>query len=65
LARSGTDFDGPGAGRDLLDNSHDVGSEYALYMVGGLEKIAVLDLASAPAAALTHLPALPIRPPVP
>jgi hypothetical protein len=34
----------PAARRDILDNGHDVGSEYALYMVGGLEKNAVLAL---------------------
>jgi hypothetical protein len=39
-------FECPGGERrDRLDNGHDVGSEYALYMVGGLEKIAVFRVA--------------------
>jgi hypothetical protein len=63
LARSGTDFrSSRGKPRDILDNGHDVGSEYALYMVGGLEKIAVLALPPAPPAALTPQAPLPIRP---
>jgi hypothetical protein len=42
LARSGTDFRASRRHAPrTFDNGHDVGSEYALYMVGGLEKIAV------------------------
>jgi hypothetical protein len=59
-------FERPGAmPRKTLDNGHDVGSEYALYMVGGLEKIAVFSRRAARPPALTLAPALPIRPRVP
>jgi hypothetical protein len=51
LARSGTDFRrSRRAGREILDNGHDVGSEYALYMVGPAEKIGFLNAAVAAAA---------------
>jgi hypothetical protein len=36
--------------REILDNGHDVGSEYALYMVGAAEKIGFLNAVAAAAA---------------